>query len=83
MNKMAIGLIAFACCVVAPPAALGGLAFLEVLSGNYDHLKKERILEILSKESTLYYSDGTTQLFRANILMSHGLHYFWTSHKHV
>ncbi len=62
MNKMAIGLIALACCVVAPPAALGGLAFLEVLSGNYDHLKKERILEILSKESTLYYSDGTTQL---------------------
>lgn len=62
MKKWAVGLIALACCVVAPPAAVGGYAFLEVFSGNYDHLKKERILEILSKESMLYYSDGTTQL---------------------
>lgn len=62
MNKLVVGLIALGCCVIAPPIALGGFAFLEVLGGNYDHLKKERILEILSKESMLYYSDGTTQL---------------------
>jgi membrane peptidoglycan carboxypeptidase len=62
MNKLVVGLVALGCCVIAPPIALGGFAFLEVLGGNYDHLKKERILEILSKESMLYYSDGTTQL---------------------
>ncbi|NBO37618.1 hypothetical protein EBU99_03445 [bacterium] len=62
MNKVIVGLVALGCCIIAPPAALGGFAFFEVLSGNYDHLKKERILEILSKESMLYYSDGTTQL---------------------
>lgn len=62
MNKGTVGLIAIACCMVVPPVAMGGFAFFEVFGGNYDHLKKERILEILSKESTLYYSDGTTQL---------------------
>lgn len=62
MNKFLVGLLALICFVFAPPIALGGFAFLEVLSGNYDHLKRERILEILSKESMLYYSDGTTQL---------------------
>lgn len=45
-----------------PPIALGGYAFFEIFAGNYDHLKRERILEILSKESMLYYSDGVTQL---------------------
>jgi penicillin-binding protein 1A len=62
MNKLVVGLVALACCVGVPPAALGGMAFLEVFTGNYDHLKREKILEILSKESMLYYSDGTTQL---------------------
>lgn len=62
MNKILVGIVIILCCVVAPPIALGGFALLEIFSGNYDHLKKEKILEILSKESTLYYSDGTTQL---------------------
>lgn len=62
MNKIIVGLVALCCCVIAPPIALGGFAFFEILGGNYDHLKKERILEILSKETMLYYSDGTTQL---------------------
>ncbi|MFZ9519516.1 MAG: transglycosylase domain-containing protein [Silvanigrellaceae bacterium] len=62
MNKMVVGLVAAGSLLVAPPIALGGFAFFEVVGGNYDHLKKERILEILSKETMLYYSDGTTQL---------------------
>ncbi|MEY2986483.1 MAG: hypothetical protein RJB13_4, partial [Pseudomonadota bacterium] len=49
-------------CSAVPPIALGGYALFEIFAGNYDHLKKERILEILSKESMLYYSDGVTQL---------------------
>ena len=49
-------------CSAVPPIALGGYALFEIFAGNYDHLKRERILEILSKESMLYYSDGVTQL---------------------
>ncbi|MEN9827000.1 MAG: hypothetical protein RI953_2745 [Pseudomonadota bacterium] len=62
MNKLVVGLVAAGSLLIAPPIALGGFAFFEVVGGNYDHLKKERILEILSKESMLYYNDGTTQL---------------------
>ncbi|NBW80507.1 hypothetical protein EBR21_02020 [bacterium] len=62
MNKLVVGLVAAGSLMIAPPIALGGFAFFEIVGGNYDHLKKERILEILSKESMLYYNDGTTQL---------------------
>jgi membrane peptidoglycan carboxypeptidase len=62
MKKILVTIIAVLCCIIAPAVALGGFAFFEIFGGNYDHLKRERILEILSKESMLYYNDGTTQL---------------------
>jgi penicillin-binding protein 1A len=44
------------------PAAMAGFALWDVFLGGYDHLKKEKILEILSKETTVYYADGQNQL---------------------
>jgi penicillin-binding protein 1A len=44
------------------PIAFASLTIFEVFTGKNDHLKREKIIEILSKETTLYYSDGQTQL---------------------
>lgn len=62
MRKYIAIIALLALCAGVPPVALGGYALFEIFAGNYDHLKRERILEILSKESMLYYSDGVTQL---------------------
>ncbi|MBX9703279.1 MAG: transglycosylase domain-containing protein, partial [Silvanigrellaceae bacterium] len=42
--------------------ALGGYTIYQVVSGSHDHLKKEKIIEILSRETLLFYDDGQTQL---------------------
>ena len=44
------------------PVALIGYAAFEVFGGNYDAFKRERIIEILSKETTVYFADGQSQL---------------------
>lgn len=53
------GLILF---VLAPPVLVGSYVAYEVFGGNYEHLEKSKIIEILSKETTVYYADGQTQL---------------------
>lgn len=62
MKKIAI-LVAL---LVAVVGALGstavGFVFYSVYFGDYKHLSKERIIEILSKETVVYFDDGQTQL---------------------
>ena len=45
-------------------AAGAGISYiaLQVFSGDYSKFSKEKILDILSKETILFYNDGTSQL---------------------
>lgn len=54
-------LAGLAFCFLTGASAVSYVVF-EVYAGNYDHLKREKILEILSKESIVYYADGSSQL---------------------
>ncbi|MCA2959616.1 MAG: transglycosylase domain-containing protein, partial [Silvanigrellales bacterium] len=62
MKKFFIAGIIGVLAAVLAPLSLVGYAGYEVFLGDYDHLKKEKILEILSKETTVYYADGQSQL---------------------
>jgi penicillin-binding protein 1A len=62
MMKILVSIVVLIIGFVVLPATVLGYPFYEVYFGGYDHLKKEKILEILSKETTLFYSDGQTQL---------------------
>ncbi|MES2614755.1 MAG: transglycosylase domain-containing protein [Bdellovibrionota bacterium] len=45
------------------PAACGaGYVAMQIFSGDYSQFEKSKILEILSKETVLLYSDGSSQL---------------------
>jgi penicillin-binding protein 1A len=45
-----------------PGACGAGFIAFEVFNGDYSKFSKDKILEILSKETILYYADGTSQL---------------------
>ena len=62
MTKILVGIAALLLTIILLPLSLIGYPLYQVYLGDYEHLKKEKILEILSKETTLYYSDGQTQL---------------------
>lgn len=62
MKKFVIAGILGLLVAIFAPLSLVGYAFYQVFLGDYEHLKKEKILEILSKETTVYYADGQTQL---------------------
>lgn len=57
---MALGLVILV--VLSAPLSLGAFVVYQVYGGSYAHLERAKIIEILSKETTLYYSDGITQL---------------------
>jgi penicillin-binding protein 1A len=62
MKKFVITGILALLLLASLPFALAGWAAYQVFLGDYEHLSKERILEILSKETTVYYRDGQSQL---------------------
>lgn len=61
MKKIII-FIVFICALLSFPSAGLGFVLWQVFDGDYTQFSKEKILEILSKETLLYYSDGDTQL---------------------
>lgn len=65
MNKtkgFILTFIAMASAVVFIGFSLIAYMGYDIFYGSYDHLEKTRIVDILSKESTVYYSDGVTQV---------------------
>ena len=62
MKTIIIVVLAFFGLIVAPPALMSSFVVYQVMAGDYSHLEKNKILDILSKETTVFYSDGTTQL---------------------
>jgi penicillin-binding protein 1A len=59
-------IVVLAALCVAFVGAIGstavGFVFYSVYFGDYSQLSKERIIEILSKETVVYFDDGQTQL---------------------
>ncbi len=62
MKTIIIAVLAFFSLFVVPPALVSGYVVYQVMAGDYSYLEKNKILDILSKETTVFYSDGTTQL---------------------
>lgn len=62
MKKIIILLVLLVGLVASSGVAAGGYVVFDVLLGDYSQFKRERILEILSKESVVYFSDGETQV---------------------
>lgn len=60
--KKIIVIFVILCSLLSFPSAGLGFVLWQVFDGDYSQFSKEKILEILSKETLLYYSDGDTQL---------------------
>jgi penicillin-binding protein 1A len=62
MKKIVVLVALLVAFVGAVGSTAVGFVFYSVYFGDYSQLSKERILEILSKETVVYFDDGQTQL---------------------
>lgn len=62
MKKFVLAIIAGILTVCVFGASMASYIGYEVFGGSYEHLERSKILEILSRETVVYYADGQTQL---------------------
>jgi penicillin-binding protein 1A len=62
MSRLLVILVLLFSFVFLAGSACAGLVFTEIKFGDSSHLDKAKIVEILSKESMVFFADGQTQL---------------------